>query len=103
MISFKILINVYDRDRSHPCLTSFATTLDMRRNDVVYGSRVGNATNPQFLEIDSWVNGLILFYYIFIILHFNDTLVSSLQAVANTEKYLILVYINGNVCILFKE
>lgn len=48
-------INVYDRDRSHPCLTGFTTTLDMRRNDVVYGSKVGNTTNPQFLEINSWV------------------------------------------------
>lgn len=61
------LINVYDRDNSHPCLTSFTTTLDMRRKDVVYGSKVGNTTNPQFLEINGWVNGAILI--IFIILY----------------------------------
>lgn len=45
----------YDRDQSHQCLTKFSTTLDMRRKDVVYGSKVGNTTNPQFLEVDSWV------------------------------------------------
>lgn len=27
----------------------------MGREEVVYGSKVGNTTNPQFLEIDSWV------------------------------------------------
>lgn len=43
------------RDMSHHCITSFTTTLYMRKKDVIYGSRVGNATNPQFLEVDSWV------------------------------------------------
>ena len=27
----------------------------MGREDVVYGSNVGNTTNPQFLEVDNWV------------------------------------------------
>ncbi|XP_062593758.1 uncharacterized protein LOC134255259 [Saccostrea cucullata] len=30
----------------------------MRRQDVFYGSKVGNTTNPKFLEIDSWKNYL---------------------------------------------
>lgn len=36
----------------------------MRRSDVVYGSIVGNTTNPQFLEVDSWV---IYLHYQFMI------------------------------------
>lgn len=34
----------------------------MGREEVVYGSKVGNTTNPQFLEIDSWVK--YTFHYI---------------------------------------
>lgn len=43
------------RNISHHCQTSFTTTLDLKRSDVIYGSKVGNTTNPQFLEADSWV------------------------------------------------
>lgn len=44
----------YIRDNNH-CQTSFTTTLDMKRNDVVFGSKVGNTTNPQYLKVDNWV------------------------------------------------
>ena len=27
----------------------------MSREDVIFGSNVGNTTNPQFLEVDNWV------------------------------------------------
>nr|XP_034304523.1 uncharacterized protein LOC117681987 [Crassostrea gigas] len=50
----KPVLTVCLRNRNHPCLTSFTTTLDMKRTDVVYGSKVGNITNPEFLEVDSW-------------------------------------------------
>lgn len=49
----------YLRDKTH-CQTSFTTTLDMKRNDVVYGSKVGNTTNPQYLKVDNWVKSLII-------------------------------------------
>lgn len=32
----------------------------MKRNDVVYGSKVGNTTNPQYLKVDNWVTCLII-------------------------------------------
>lgn len=48
-------VTFYDRDRNNPCLTSFTTTLIMRREHVYFGSKVGNSTNPRFLEFDSWV------------------------------------------------
>lgn len=92
------LNTVYDRNNHQQCLTSFTTTLDMKRKDVVYGSKVGNTTNPQFLEINSWVTGLILIYYISIIMHFNDTLVSRLHVtiwlkhLKNIQFWLIHVY-----------
>lgn len=62
---------IYDRDLSHQCLTKFSTTLDMRRKDVVYGSKVGNTTNPQFLEVDSWVICLIILLYLISRIHFS--------------------------------
>lgn len=37
----------------------------MKRTDVVYGSKVGNITNPEFLEVDSWVH----FKYIYKLLN----------------------------------
>ena len=43
------------RDEHQRCVTSFTSTLDMSREDVIYGSKVGNTTNPQFLEVDNWV------------------------------------------------
>lgn len=49
----------YIRDKTN-CQTSFTTTLDMKRNDVVYGSKVGNTTNPQYLKVDNWVTSLII-------------------------------------------
>lgn len=55
----------YNRNRNNPCITSFATTLDMRKKDVIYGSKVGNTTNPQFLEVDSWVTCYFIFVFIF--------------------------------------
>lgn len=51
--TFAILI--CNRNRDHTCKSSFTTTLDMRQRDVAYGSKVGNTTNPQFLEVESWV------------------------------------------------
>lgn len=87
------LINVYDRDKSHPCVTSFTTTLDMRRKDVVYGSRVGNTTNPQFLEINSWVNGsilniIIMLYLLSCILMTQLCQAYILPSVSSIKKYL---------------
>lgn len=46
----------YIRDKNH----CFTTILDMKRNDVVYGSKVGNTTNPQYLKVDNWVTSLII-------------------------------------------
>ena len=43
------------RDREHACVTSFTSTLDIDRENVIYGSKVGNTTNPQYLEVDNWV------------------------------------------------
>lgn len=43
------------RDTQHKCESTFISTLDMGREDVVYGSKVGNTTNPQFLEVNNWV------------------------------------------------
>ena len=43
------------RDREHACVTSFTSTLDIGRENVIYGSKVGNTTNPQYLEVDNWV------------------------------------------------
>uniref|UniRef100_A0A8W8LWS8 EGF-like domain-containing protein n=1 Tax=Magallana gigas TaxID=29159 RepID=A0A8W8LWS8_MAGGI len=48
-------VNRSSLDRSHTCVSSFTTTLDMRQKDVAYGSKVGNTTNPQFLEVEHWI------------------------------------------------
>ncbi|XP_062614824.1 delta-like protein 4, partial [Saccostrea cucullata] len=52
----KPVLTVCLKNSNHPCVSSFTTTLDMKRQGVFYGSKVGNTTNPQFLEIDSWKN-----------------------------------------------
>ena len=43
------------RDGHRRCESSFTSTLEMSREDVIFGSNVGNTTNPQFLEVDNWV------------------------------------------------
>lgn len=37
-------------------MNEVTTTLHMEMNDVVYGSVIGNTTNPLMLEVDHWVN-----------------------------------------------
>lgn len=32
----------------------------MELNDVVYGSVIGNTTNPLMLEVDHWVNTIVI-------------------------------------------
>ena len=36
----------------------------MSREDVIFGSNVGNTTNPQFLEVDNWVKYWFLHFII---------------------------------------
>lgn len=44
------------RDSANHCLDDVTSTLHMPMNDVIYGSVIGNTTNPLILEVDSWVN-----------------------------------------------
>lgn len=74
MINF---VTFYDRARNQPCITSFTTTLDMRRKQVFFGSKVGNTTNPQFLDVDTWVTWWINTCH-FIFMHLDGALVSRL-------------------------
>lgn len=49
----------------------------MKRNDVVYGSKVGNSTNPQYLNVDNWVTCLIIVHVnIYLFLDFDNTYLS---------------------------
>jgi hypothetical protein len=36
----------------------------MRQQAVTYGSKVGNTTNPQYLEVDSWVRKMKRHYHL---------------------------------------
>lgn len=49
----------------------------MRKKDVIYGSKVGNTTNPQFLEVDSWVTRYFIFVFIFT--QFDNTFALSIR------------------------
>lgn len=55
----------------------------MARKDVVYGSKVGNTTNPELLEIDIWVNFFNVYnmYYIFKIIDYEISACASRQCV----------------------
>lgn len=48
----------------------------MRKKDVIYGSKVGNTTNPQFLEVDSWVTR---YFFLFIFTQFDNTFAFSIR------------------------
>lgn len=74
---FMIFVTFYDRARNQPCITSFTTTLDMRRKQVFFGSKVGNTTNPQFLDVDTWVTWWINTCH-FIFMNFDGAFVSRL-------------------------
>eukprot|EP00105_Crassostrea_gigas_P002816 XP_011415476.1 PREDICTED: delta-like protein 4 [Crassostrea gigas] len=50
----KPVLTVCLKARNQPCITSFTTTTDIRRKQVFFGSKVGNTTNPQFLDVDTW-------------------------------------------------
>ncbi|XP_061195304.1 neurogenic locus protein delta-like [Saccostrea echinata] len=50
----KPVLTVYLIGTNHSCLSRFTTTLNMRRQDVMYGSKLGNSTNPHYLEVFSW-------------------------------------------------
>lgn len=78
----------YNRNRSNACITSFTTTLDMRKKDVIYGSKVGNTTNPQFLEVDSWVTSYFMFVFIFT--QFDNTFVLSIRVQHDGKKIKII-------------
>lgn len=41
-------------------MNEVTTTLHMEMNDVVYGSVIGNTTNPLMLEVDHWVNTIVI-------------------------------------------
>lgn len=74
--NYLFFIFFYIRDKNH-CQTSFTTTLDMKQNDVVYGSKVGNTTNPQYLKVVNWVTCLIIVHLnIYFCLDFDNTYLS---------------------------
>ncbi|XP_061195297.1 protein serrate-like [Saccostrea echinata] len=50
----KPVLTICLKNSSHTCVDSMTTTIDMKRDDVILGSRIGNATNPVFLEVESW-------------------------------------------------
>lgn len=45
----------FSRDSTNHCKDEISTTLHMEMNDVIYGSVIGNTTNPLLLEVDYWV------------------------------------------------
>ena len=60
LININATFIFFCRDSNHKCESSFTSTLEMSREDVIFGSKVGNTTNPQFLEVDNWVKYLFL-------------------------------------------
>ncbi|XP_078340651.1 uncharacterized protein LOC111108705 [Crassostrea virginica] len=50
----KPLLRICLRDSSNHCTEEISTTLHMEMNDVIYGSVIGNTTNPLLLEVDHW-------------------------------------------------
>lgn len=51
------------RNDSNRCDNSVTTTVDMKREDVILGPRIGNATNPLLVEVDEWVRSLLVYVY----------------------------------------
>lgn len=51
------------RNDSNMCENSVTTTVDMKREDVILGYRIGNATNPLLVEVNEWVRSLLVYVY----------------------------------------
>ncbi|XP_062593761.1 neurogenic locus notch homolog protein 2-like [Saccostrea cucullata] len=87
----KPVLTVCLRNDRETCKASFTTTLDMNRDDVVYGSKLGNATNPLLFSVDDWIK-------------YTDQLIFEVRDMQNSSSPLIFhTEVNANSLLLGRD